>query len=248
MALTGAQLTDEIKSLVGRNEDTELIDATRVTRWVNEGQREIARFLPGMKSVSYDIQSWCTADQLRWDIVDLTVGDATATAMTDTTVSVANRIFAVHYMDGANSTRLRYTHIDEWDRISDPSSSDYGTGKPFRYTRRGNQLEILPIADSGHQGTALRVVGDRWPVDFTTESSSVSELDRVDDGLIFFGVAKAWQAIGDEVRYQVWMRKFTNPDPLPGQDFGWIEKYRRDEDELHSWDGDLYSDDIAGYS
>jgi hypothetical protein len=245
MALTGAQLTDEVKSLVGRDEDTQLIDSTRVTRWLNEGQREVARFLPGMKSLEVVIESWCTATQLRWDLVDLTVGDETASAMTDTSVSVINRIFGIHYKNGSDSVRLRYTHIDEWDKTSDPTHSDFGLAKPFRYTQRGDQVEIRPLADTGHTGVPLKVIGDRWPVDFTTESTSVSELNRADDGLLFFTVAKAWQAIGDEVKYQLWMRKFSNPDPLPGQDFGWVEKYRRDEDELHSWDGDLFSDDLV---
>jgi hypothetical protein len=245
MALTGAKITDEVQALVGRNEDTELIDVTRVTRWQNEAQREIARFLPGMKSLEVDICSWCTDTQLRWDLVDLTVGDETATAMTDTTVSVINRVFGIHYKDGQDSVRLRYTHIDEWDRTSDPTHSDVGLGKPFRYTQRGDQIEIRPLADTGHTGVPLRVIGDRWPVDFTTESTTVSELDRCDKGIILYTVAQAWQAIGDEVKYQLGMRKFSNPDPLPGQDFGWIEKRRRDEDEIHSWDGDLFSDDIV---
>jgi len=245
MALTGAQLTDEVQSLVGRNNDTELIDATRVARWLNEGQREISRLLPGMKSLDVKIESWCTVAQLRWDLVDLTVGDETAVAMTDTTVSVINRIFGIHYKNGTDSARLRYTHIDEWDKLSDPTSSDYGTGKPFRYTRRSDTIEILPLSDT--TGIPLMVLGDRWPVDFTTESSSVSELDRSDKGLIIYAVAQAWQAIGDEVKYQLGMKKFSNPDPLAGQDFGWVEKYRRSEDELHSWDGNLFSDDIASY-
>lgn len=41
------------------------------------------------------------------------------------------------------------------------------------------------------------------------------------------------------------MREFTNPDPRGGEDFGWLEDYKRQNDELHEWDGGWYSDEIV---
>lgn len=241
MSLTGEQLIDEVQAVIGRPEDTELADTTRVTRWLNEAQRIIAERVPALRPLMVDNTSLTTDQQLSYDLVDLTVGDETAVTMADTTISVINRIFSIGYVDGANSRRLRYTHIDEWDKVIDPSSSDFAEGTPFRYTRRANAIEIRPIADTTK---TLRIIGDRWPVDFTTNSTSVSELERVDEGLVMFAEAKAWRAIGDEARHNIRMKQFSNANPGRNEEFGWLEEYARRENELHSWDGDLFSDDI----
>lgn len=241
MALSCANLIDEIQALVGRPDDTELVDATRTTRWLNEAQRIIAEKVPALRPLMVDNTSLSTDQQLSYNLVDLTVGDETAVTMADTTVSVINRIFSIGYVDGANSRWLRYNHIDEWDKFVDPSSSDFGEGTPIRWTRRANAIELRPIADVTKP---LRIIGDRWPTDFTTNSSSVSELERADEGLIMFTEAKAWRAIGDEARHNIRMKQFTNANPGPNEEFGWLEEYGRRENELHSWDGDLYGDDI----
>lgn len=245
MSLSCDNLIDEVQAITGRVGDTELVDVTRTTRWLNEAQRIIAERVPDLRPLHVDIQSWCTADQLAYDCVDLTVGDETAVTMADTTVSVINRIFSIGYVSGADSVWLRYTHIDEWDLVVDPSSTDYGSGKPFRYTRRANQVEIRPIADSGNQNVPLRVTGDRWPTDFTTNSTEESELERADEGLIMYAEAKAWRAIGDEARHNIRMKQFSNANPAANEEFGWLEEYERRENELHGWNGDLYGDEIV---
>ena len=234
-------------AIIGRPNDTELVDITRTTRWLNEAQRIIAERVPALRPLMVDNTSLTTQDQLSYNLVDLTVGDETAVTMADTTVSVINRIFSIGYKDGANSQWLRYNHIDEWDKVVDPSSTDFPTGKPFRWTRRANAIELRPIADSGSQNVTLRVIGDRWPVDFTSNSSSVSELERADEGLIMFTEAKAWRAIGDEARHNIRMKQFSNANPASNEEFGWLEEYARRENELHSWDGDLYGDGIGGF-
>lgn len=244
MALSCSNLIDEIQAIIGRPDDTELVDITRTTRWLNEGQRIIAERVVALRPLMVDNTSLITADQLSYNLVDLTVGDETAVTMADTTVSVINRIFSIGYKDGANSQFLRFTHIDEWDKVIDPSSADFGSGKPFRYARRANAIEIRPLADSGHQNMPLRIIGDRWPVDFTTDSSSTTELERADEGLIMYAEAKAWRAIGDEARHGIRMKQFSNANPGPNEEFGWLEEYSRRENELHGWDGNLFSDEV----
>ncbi len=244
MALSCANLIDEVQAIIGRPGDTELVDTTRATRWLNEAQRIIAERVPALRPLMVDNTSLTTDQQLSYNLVDLTVGDETAVTMADTTVSVINRIFGIGYVDGANSRQLRYTHIDEWDKTVDPSSSDFAEGIPFRYTRRANAIEIRPIADTTKP---LRIIGDRWPVDFTTNSSSVSELERADEGLIMFAQGKAFKAMGDPqsiARSKIIDKEFSNQNPGPNEEFGWLEEYARRENELHGWDGDLLSDDI----
>ena len=242
MSLSCENLVDEVQAIIGRPDDTELADTTRVTRWLNEAQRIVAERIPALRPLMVDNTSLTTDQQLSYNLVDLTVGDETAVTMADTTVSVINRIFSIGYVNGANSQWLRYTHIDEWDKVVDPSSSDFGEGTPFRYTRRANTIEILPIADATK---TLRIIGDRWPVDFTTNSTEASELERADEGLIMFAEAKAWRAIGDEARHNIRMKQFSNANPGYNEEFGWLEEYARRENELHGWDGNLYSDELT---
>lgn len=245
MTLSCENLIDEVKTTIGRPDDTDdLVDTTRVTRWLNEAQRIIAERVPALRPLMVDNTSLSTDQQLSYNLVDLTVGDETAVTMADTTVSTINRIFSIGYVDGANSRWLRYTHIDEWDKVVDPSSSDFGEGPPFRYTRRANAIELRPIADATKP---LRVIGDRWPVDFTSNSTEVSELERADDGLIMFAKAKAFRAIGDGAsiaKAKELEKHFSNANPGRNEEFGWLEEYARRENELHGWDGDLFSDDI----
>ena len=81
----------------------------------------------------------------------------------------------------------------------------------------------------------------RTPQEFTTNDATASELNDADEGLILYGVAKAWQAIGDEARYDIWMRKFTNPNPPPTQDIGWIERYKDRYAAMEAWEGTLFT-------
>jgi hypothetical protein len=244
MALSCSDLIDEVQANTGRVGDTELADATRITRWLNEAQRIIAERVPALRPLMVDNTSLTTAEQLSYNLVDLTVGDETAVTMADTTVSVINRIFSIGYVDGVNSRWLKYTHIDEWDKVVDPSSSDYGEGTPYRYSRRANAIEIRPIADATK---ALRIIGDRWPTDLTTSSSEKSELERVDEGLIMFAEGKVFRAIGDEPRHNIRMKQFSNQNPAMNEEFGWLEEYARRENELHGWDGDLYGDNLNSW-
>ena len=63
MALSCAQLTDEVQANTGRVGDTELVDTTRVTRWLNEGQRIIAEKVPALRPLMVDNTSLST-DQI----------------------------------------------------------------------------------------------------------------------------------------------------------------------------------------
>ena len=61
-----------------------------------------------------------------------------------------------------------------------------------------------------------------------------------------FAQAKTLRAIGDGAsiaKAKELEKTFSNQNPATNEEFGWLEEYARRENELHSWDGDLFSDD-----
>lgn len=258
--LSGELLTDEVREMVGRGgSDTQgTITDARVTRWLNEGQDRIEQEVRGLPELDFrnpavgDATTAFThtlvTDQITYAISDLTFSGGPD--YNDLTDEKALFISNVWHMRGANSSRLNYLPTDEFDLFSiDPTSSEAVTDRPSRWTRRGNNIEIAPRPSSTYNGDGLRVDGMRSAQDFTTNDSTASELDSVDEGLIMFAVAKAWQSIGDEARYDIWMRKFTNPNPTVTQTIGWVERYRDERSIMEAWDANQYSPvttDIAG--
>ena len=250
--LTCEKLVDEIRDLVGRggSDDQGTITDTRVTRWVNEAQKRIAQESPGLPELDFRnpaIGEATTAfthtlvtDQISYAIGDLTfAGGAEYNDLTDEKVIFISNVW---HIDGANSLKLTFLPVDDFDRFGiDPTSSEVSTDRPVRWTRRGMNIEVSPRPSSTYNGDGLRIDGMRTPQEFTTNDATSSELNDVDEGIILYGVAKAWQSIGDEARWDIWMRKFTNPEPISTQTIGWIERYRDDYARMESWDANIFS-------
>ncbi len=250
--LTGEQLTDEIRELVGRGgSDVQgpITDA-RVARWLNEAQARIAQQCPGLPELDFRnpaIGDATTAfthtlvtDQITYSIGDLTFSGGPAyNDLTDEKVIFISNVW---HVDGANSLRLTMLPMDDFDKFMiDPTSSDVVSDRPTRWTRRGGNIEVSPRPSSTYNGDGLRIDGMRTVQEFTTNDATDSELNNADEGLILYGVAKAWQAIGDEARYDIWMRKFTNPLPTATQTVGWLERYRDDYVRMEAWEANLFS-------
>lgn len=241
--LTGEQLTDEVKEIIGRSEDTVLITDTRVARWLNEAQDRIIEECPGLHSLTFkNTTSIDTTVTLRYAISDITVGDSS-----DNRVC---HIFDVWYLDGNESRHLNFLHIDEFDEEwPDPTHSDIPKTKPSYWTRRGNYIEMTPLCLTAYCDKDLRFDGDYYPRDFTLNDAGASDFSQADadKGLILYAVGEAWAAIGSGealAKSQLWKKKFSNPEPLPGEDVGWLEKFKARNDILYEWEGNLYGDGL----
>lgn len=229
MALTGEELTDEVQALLGRTNDTVLCTDARITRWLNEAQDEIAEECPDLLCLAFDVTEshTCVTTSVSYAIGDLSVNDPTAAA--------ACHIHDVFYMDGQNSYRLKYTHLDVFDeQYVDITHTDYLRERPYRWTRRGQNIDMYPLTDSGYSGDGLRFTGTRYCEDFTTNDSGASDLSKADDGLIMYAVARGWQAIGKEEKKILWDSDFSR----------WLNDYREKNDTIHGWPGNLYDDNI----
>ena len=231
MALTGAALTDEIRAIVGRegSADKGVITDTRCTRWLNEGQEKIVDECDGLHCMQFkNTTSLDITATLSYAISDITVGDST-------TGERIARIWDVYYLDGNESVHLEWMGVDEFDeKYPDPTHSDIATSKPTHWTRRANNIEIFPLCSSGYYDNDLRFDGDYYAADFTTNDTTGSDISKADDGLIMYGVARAWEAIGDQKASIIWDKKF----------YAWLDDYKAQNDNLHEWDGKMFGKEL----
>jgi len=227
MGLSCEELTDEIQALTGRVGDTKLIDDTWCTRRLNEGQVYIVDHCPQITDLEFKSKDSIAfgTDDISYAILDITAGDTTDEGVA--------HIQNVWLMDGANSILLDFQPTDEFDAaLIDPTSSDHSAGKPTRWTRRGNNIEVAPRPSSDYNGNDMRIDGVRYAAEFTTNDSSSSEIPDSDDLLIKYVVSEAFGAMGKETVSAVWRQKFN----IAFADFR--DKHGR----MEAWDGDVIFD------
>ena len=230
--MTGEELTDEIRAITGRPgaSGNGVITDARVTRWLNEGQAEIVEQCVGLHGMSFvNTTSLDTTAVLRYAIADITVGD----------ISVEDavcRVFDVYYLDGNESRHLEFVPTDEFDKqYPDPTHSDIATNIPAIWTRRSQNIEIMPLPDSGFYDKDLRFDGDFYAGDFTTNDTTGSDITGADELLIAYGTWKAWGAIGGReatLEELKWKRKWIDR----------LDEFRAQNDDLDEWDGKLFGD------
>ena len=230
--MTGAELTDEIREIVGRPgaAASGVITDARVTRWLNDAQAAIVEGCVGLHGMSFkNTTSLDTTATLKYALADITVGD----------VSVSDavcRIYDVWYLNGLETKKLNFLTTDEFDELyPDPTHSDIPLTMPSVWTRRGAYIEIMPIGVTAYYDKDLRFDGDRYARDLTTNDATVSDITGADEGLIAYGAWKAWGAIGgpkatlEELK---WKRNWDN----------WLDDFRSQNDDLDEWDGKMFGD------
>lgn len=245
MALTGEELVDEIRSIVGRGgTDTQgIIDDTRVTRWLNEAQRKIVEKCPGLPCRELeDISSFnCVSDQVAYSF---------ASFCADRKMCHPLRLY---YLTGSNSFELDYQPEDEFDTgCIDPTHDDHSATQPVKWTRKGANVYMRPRASSDYAGSAgdtsgiFRFVYTAYAEDFTTNDSDESDISNCDEGLIYYGAWKGWEAIGGaegKAEADRWRKRWSNPDPAINEDYGWLEQYKAYQDGMLAWDGHIMFDE-----
>lgn len=228
--LTGAELVDEVQELVGRSDNPVLVDNTRCTRWLNEGQEEIVNKTPGLicREVRDATTFYCISDTVEYSFASFCSG-----------LKVCHPL-QLKYINGNESYDMSYMPQDEFDEeYPDPTHSDYSPQKPVNWTRKGNSVFVAPRPSSDYIAAAA---GDTTGVfkfwytayaeDFTTDDADESDITRADKGLILYGVAEAWGAIGEEGRRLVWKRKFDE----------WLEDYQAKNAMMQAWDANILLD------
>ena len=224
--LTGAGINDEIQALTGRTTDTVLLTNARISRWANEAQRKIIEEVPGIDSLTFkNISSLkCISDQYKYAVNDITVGDVSS--------QKPCHLFGVYLMDGNNSYKLSYIPIDEFDSMyPDPSHTDFEPDKPTVWTRRGAYIEVFPRPSTTYVDYTIRVDGDFYAEEFSTDDTEASDITDADDGIINYCMARAWEAIGDDAKSVACDVRFNN----------WLTRYKDQNDTLHEWEGQIFN-------
>lgn len=234
--LTCAQMVDEVQALTGTTDSDEpLATEARITQWINDGQREIVKECPGLESLLFkNTTSHDLTQSLAYSINDITGGDFT-------TQDIAH-VWDVWYLDGAQSRKIDFVPTDEFDLMyPDPTHTDNPISLAKHWTRRGGQVEIMPLSQCAYCDNDLRFDGDFYPRDFTTDSSSYSDISMgVHKGLIYYAVAEYYSAAGDDVKGRIWKKKFHNPSGHNEEDIGWLDMFKDANDRMEAWDGNLY--------
>lgn len=240
MALSLDTMIADIRNNVGRPNDATVITDSRITRWLNDSQRHIVREIIGLVGRdTKDITSIdLVSDQLSYSIASLTPEVA--------------HILRVYYYDansGSDETvPLDFLALDEFDKRF-PRPDRITTNKPAVWTRRANAIEVIPIPsatysdDSGDK--VLRVDYTSYAPDLSdgADTSELSAMENADEGLMYYATAKAWETIGVDDKFNLWMAKFTRPTDSSGKR-GWLERYREKSDNLIAWDGNILFDGI----
>lgn len=236
--LSCSEIIDEIQARTGRTQANDpLVDTTRCTRWINEGQRVITQQITGIPSLTFDNKTTHdTTGTTKYSLVELTIGDDV------TTGRHPSRLAQMWYLDGNDTRELDFLPPQEFDNLHpDPTHADEHFGKPWQYTQRNNyEVEIYPYCDSAYWDKDLRFVGDYYPLDFTTDSTEASDISMADELLTQYGIWQAWKAIGNlaeqEKAYKVW----TNPEPRYGETIGLFEQFKDRVQAMPGWDWNLY--------
>lgn len=220
MALTLSELITEVQALTGREDDTVLITSARVTRFLNEGQDEIARACIGH--------------------VDLETKDADAITLVTGTYSYSYaaispavlHLWNAFYMDGTSSCEMLYRDTEDFDRdYPDPTQYD---GQPVEWTRRGSSIEVYPRPTSAENGKYIRLDYAKKPTAFAVASlSATCTMTDADKGLIYYAVSEAFRAIGghqaESDEYKKWF-------------YEWLGTYRQDKDGRYMAEGNRLFD------
>lgn len=240
MALSCQEMIDEIQARTGRtgsNENPPLVtDLTRCTRWINEGQRVISEQVPSIPSLNFNNRSSLdTTGTITYTITDITIGDVT-------TSRKPCRIDQVWYLDGNDSVELDYKPPDEFNSLHpDPTHSDEYFGIPKQWTQFNNtEIVIYPYCDSAYWDKDLKFAGDYFPADFTTDSTSYSDISGADELLIQYGIWQAWKAIGNTAEEIKARKTWSNPEPAPGEEIGLLEKFKDKAVSMPGWIWNLY--------
>jgi len=239
--LSCQEMIDEIQARCGRPNTTDLIDTTWCTRRINEAQKEIVEKYFLIPSLTFSNKtSLDTTGTVLYAVNEITVGDSS-------TANIACHITDVWYLDGNDSRQLTFLPIDEFDnKYPDPTHSDSVFEKPAYWTRRGTEyIEIVPYCASGYWDKDLRFDGDFYAADFTTDSTSLSDISRASEGLILYGLWKAWAAIGmsnPSVAQEIINAKkaWTNPEPSYGETLGWLEEFGDKYSQMPAWGQNFY--------
>lgn len=125
----------------------------------------------------------------------LTVADTGSYHLTsDWGLTRPKDIYTLRYMDEANSRKLTYVSPGRLDEVV-PYVEIYGTQKPYYYTRRGMEIELIPIPG---EAQSVYVYYSQWPLPLSDDGDETSYANaEIDDVIINLAAKMADAALKD---------------------------------------------------
>lgn len=179
----GLQLS-ELLTRVGYNTNRSDID-TRVTAFLNDGLREIAR-RHSWRDLHIERSSTLTAGTYRYSFP------------TD-----MNMFLGLRIIDDAESEWL-ITRDKGWLNRYEPYPAGESTGKPEYVCQDGNYYELYPRPDEAY---TVYINITRWPATLSS-SSDTPDIDDVDDVLIAYATYQAFASLAQYDNAAWWAAEF----------------------------------------
>lgn len=176
--LTLLQLKSELRAMLGNRTDYD----DNLTNWLN--------FTQDMMCRQFDFP------ELEQKITTSVFVDSAATY---TFSSRARSIHSVRLLDGANSRKLSYIPVRNWDSVL-PKPDYHAEGRPTMYTFYNNQLEYYQVPDDDYSGVIRCYV---YPTELSADGD-YSDFDSKDDILLAIAAAWAFKVIGNDERMTSW--------------------------------------------
>lgn len=195
MAKNYTQLITEVQLEIGKIGDT--VDATdaRIGGYVSWAQQEIVRRWPGLRDANVldKTSVACVTDQYEYELDTLLADRPLA------------HIVLLRYIDTAGENYRRILpfpggveHFDE----QFPYPTNYSTGIPKYYIRRGHKLEVIPVPTSEQNAIPMWIEYTRRPSDMVaalTIAASPGGAVRATNVVTITTTAAHGLAVGDRV-------------------------------------------------
>lgn len=142
-------------------------------------------------------------DELK--VLDTTSADTVASTKTyhlvdDWSLTRPKDILTLRYMDGSSSRKLVYISPRNLDTDL-PYPEQLGEQKPYYYTRRGLNVELIPVPNEAKD---VYVYYTQWPTVLTSDSDNMDLPDDVEDVVVALGADIA-NAIVDGITGIDWL-------------------------------------------
>lgn len=221
--LTLTELKEEVKANLGNRADLD----TRLTRFINRAQIEIAK--EKTKFEELEVSEDKTLTYTGVPETDKVL------AFSSLTNSNPHKIWSIRVIDGLTSWKLKYVANRKFD-ILVPNSAADAVEKPTHYTIWQRRFEWFRVIN---QAYLIRIRMSKWPTALSDASpSGLSDLSEKDDLIISKATALAFQSLGEKAKYDAWNGTYEDyldkciindsmvPDailtPTPAEDSSWV--------------------------
>ena len=197
MAKTALQMVTIMADALGKSVNATAISGAllgdRCYDFLNWGQQRVARFY-SLQELNVIQESAATVTSVaRYPLV---------TGTNNLGLTRPKDLQSVRLIDGANSRTLT-RKSQRWFDQRFPLITNYADGRPYIYTRWGNNIELFRRPDAAY---TLYIRYPQWATDLTSSSTS-SDFENKDQLLITMGILEGYLHFEEYTDAAIWLAK-----------------------------------------